>query len=125
MAHLGELLAELRQDSGMTQKELGQILCVSSGTISNYENNVHLPDAEKIITIADYFHITTDYLLGRTSSSISSDALQCMVTENKTISDVLNTFIKLPRDRQQALALIMSDMEINLMIDEYSKRGGR
>lgn len=125
MAHLGELLAELRQDSGMTQKELGQILCVSSGTISNYENNVHLPDAEKIIAIADYFHITTDYLLGRTSSSISSDALQCMVTENKTISDVLNTFIKLPRDRQQALALIMSDMEINLMIDEYSKRGGR
>ena len=38
MAHLGELIAELRQDKGLTQKELGDILCVSSGTISNYEN---------------------------------------------------------------------------------------
>lgn len=40
MAHLGELIAELRQDRGLTQKELGDILCVSSGTISNYENGV-------------------------------------------------------------------------------------
>lgn len=40
MAHLGELIAELRLDKGLTQKELGNILCVSSGTISNYENGV-------------------------------------------------------------------------------------
>lgn len=37
-AHLGELIAELRQDKGLTQKELGDILCVSSGTISNYKH---------------------------------------------------------------------------------------
>lgn len=124
MAHIGELLAELRQDKGMTQKELGQVLCVSPGTISNYENNIHLPDAEKLIALADFFHVTTDYLLGRTSSSVSSDMLQQSVTDSKTISDLLNTFIRLPHDRQQALALILSDLEINFMIDEYSKRGG-
>ena len=48
MAHLGELIAELRQDRGLTQKELGDILCVSSGTISNYENGVHLPDVDML-----------------------------------------------------------------------------
>ena len=69
MAHLGELIAELRQDRGLTQKELGDILCVSSGTISNYENGVHLPDVDKVIALANYFHVTTDYLLGRTSLS--------------------------------------------------------
>lgn len=62
MAHLGELIAELRQDRGLTQKELGDILCVSSGTISNYENGVHLPDVDKVIALANYFHVTTDYL---------------------------------------------------------------
>ena len=51
MAHLGELIAELRQDKGLTQKELGDILCVSSGTISNYENGVHLPDVDKVIAV--------------------------------------------------------------------------
>lgn len=60
MAHLGELIAELRQDKGLTQKELGDILCVSSGTISNYENGVHLPDVDKVIALANYFHVTTD-----------------------------------------------------------------
>lgn len=124
MAHLGELLAELRQDRGMTQKEIGQILSVSPGTVSNYETGVHLPDAEKLVLLADYFNVTTDYLLGRTSSSISSDQLQQRVADGKTISDIMSIFMRLPPDRQQALALIMTDLEIKFMIDEYSKRGG-
>lgn len=41
MATFGELLAELRQDKGLTQKQLGRVLSVSTGTISNYENGVH------------------------------------------------------------------------------------
>ena len=59
MAHIGELIAELRQDNGMTQRQLGEILSVTSGTISNYENGVHLPDIEKVIILADYFHVGT------------------------------------------------------------------
>ena len=48
MARFGELLAELRKDSGMTQKQLAERLHVSVGTVSNYENGVHLPDLEKL-----------------------------------------------------------------------------
>lgn len=65
MAKLGELPAELRQDKKMTQRELANKLHVSSGTISNYEKGVHFPDLERLINLADYFHVTTDYLLGR------------------------------------------------------------
>ena len=124
MSRLGELIAELRQDRGMTQNELAQMLCVSSGTISNYENGVHLPDIEKLAALADYFHVTTDYLLGRSTSSVPTDLLQQPVTQDKTVLDIINIFTRLPHDRQQALALIMSDLEINFMIDAYSKRGG-
>lgn len=53
MAHLGELIAELRQDRGLTQKELGDILCVSSGTISNYENGNSYPDLDMLVRISD------------------------------------------------------------------------
>ena len=42
MAHLGELLAELRQDRGLTQDQLAEIISVSPGTISNYEDGRHL-----------------------------------------------------------------------------------
>ena len=41
MAQFGDLLAELRQDKKLTQKQLAKIIYVSSGTICNYENNVH------------------------------------------------------------------------------------
>lgn len=124
MAHLGDILMELRQDAGMTQKELGNILHVSPGTISNYENGVHLPDIEKLIAFANYFNVTTDYLLCRTSVSISSDLLQHSFANKKTISEIINIMLRLPPDRQQALATVISDMEICLMITEYNKQGG-
>ena len=123
MAHLGELIAELRQDKGLTQKELGDILCVSSGTISNYENGVHLPDVDKVIAHANYFHVTTDYLLGRTSSNFPVELLQQAITNEKTLGDVMASFAKLPANRQAALSLIISDMEVRQMIDTYSKTG--
>lgn len=123
MAHLGELIAELRQDKGLTQKELGDILCVSSGTISNYENGVHLPDVDKVIALANYFHVTTDYLLGRTSSNLPVELLQQAITNEKTLGDVMASFAKLPANRQAALSLIISDMEVRQMIDTYSKTG--
>ena len=66
MSAFGELIAELRQDRGLTQKQLGKILSVSTGTISNYENGVHYPDLDKLVALADYFQVSTDYLLGRT-----------------------------------------------------------
>lgn len=123
MAHLGELIAELRQDRGLTQKELGDILCVSSGTISNYENGVHLPDVDKVIALANYFQVTTDYLLGRTSSNLPVELLQQAITNEKTLGDVMASFAKLPSNRQAALSLIISDMEVRQMIDTYSKTG--
>lgn len=123
MAHLGELIAELWQDRGLTQKELGDILCVSSGTISNYENGVHLPDVDKVIALANYFHVTTDYLLGRTSSNLPVELLQQAITNEKTLGDVMASFAKLPANRQAALSLIISDMEVRQMIDTYSKTG--
>lgn len=86
MAHFGELLAELRQDHGLTQDQLAEIISVSPGTISNYEHGRHLPDLDKLKMIADYFHVTTDYLLGRTSSSIPIDLLQKRLADGKTAS---------------------------------------
>ena len=55
MAQFNELLVELRQDRKMTQEDLAKVLFVTSGTISNYENGVHLPDIEKLISLADFF----------------------------------------------------------------------
>ena len=48
MARFGEILAELRQDRGLTQETLARVLFVTAGTISNYENSAHFPDIEGV-----------------------------------------------------------------------------
>ena len=65
MAEFGDILEELRKDKGMTQKDLSEIIYVTTGTISNYESGQYMPDLQKLITLADYFGVTLDYLTGR------------------------------------------------------------
>lgn len=62
----------LREELGLTQKELGAKLSVSSSTIGMYEVNKRIPDANMIEKIADFFQVSVDYLLGRTRNRNNS-----------------------------------------------------
>ena len=124
MAQLGKILAKLRQERRLTKEQLGQVLCVSAGTISNYEKDVHLPDADKLIMLADYFHVSTDYLLGRTRIRETQTDFQKKILENKMTFTAFNTFLNLPKDLQQSFAHILSSLELNVMIDQYRKKDG-
>ena len=124
MAQLGKILAKLRQERRLTKEQLGQVLCVSAGTISNYEKDVHLPDADKLIILADYFHVSTDYLLGRTRIQETQTDFQKKILENKMTFTAFNTFLNLPKDLQQSFAHILSSLELNVMIDQYRKKDG-
>lgn len=64
MTYFGELLKHLRIQSGLTQKQLAEKLCVSTSVISYYEQSVCAPSAEMLVKIANGFHVTTDHLLG-------------------------------------------------------------
>lgn len=122
MTSFGELLSELRLDHKMTQQDLAGVLHVSVGTISNYEKGVHFPDIEKLINIADFFHVTTDYLLGRCQSNISPDAFAEVVSQGKTVGEVIETLRQLPTDRKDAVLLVMGDLEFCATVNRYSKR---
>ena len=62
------ILGQLRKKNGMTQRELAKSLSVHITSIKNWENGSCLPDAKNVCLIADLFHVTTDYLLGRTQN---------------------------------------------------------
>lgn len=54
----------LRKEKGMSQKELADILHVAQNTISQWENGTRPMDAVTVLTVSDYFGVSTDYLLG-------------------------------------------------------------
>ena len=58
MRSFGEILTSLREERGIYQKELAAILKVSVGTVSNYENNIHFPDQDALLQLADYFGVS-------------------------------------------------------------------
>ena len=61
----GQRLKLLRKEAGKTQKQIGELLGVTERHYRLCEaGKVDLPSS-KIILLADYFGVTTDYLLGR------------------------------------------------------------
>ena len=91
----GELLVKLRTEKKIFQKELASYLNVSIGTISNYENGIHTPDLATLCRLADYFNVSTDYLLGRTEFAYDLSFLNKRIAVNYTISDIANTTLEL------------------------------
>lgn len=64
MVDFGTKLKELRQQAGLTQKQLADRLWLSKATVSYYEQSLRYPSPEILVKLAGVFHVTTDYLLG-------------------------------------------------------------
>ncbi len=93
MADLCDILSELRKDRHLSQREMAAILHVSPGTISNYETGKYAPSYDTLIKLADFFDVTTDYLLGRTASSFSIKKLEEEYIHGKSLSDIIDIML--------------------------------
>lgn len=65
MKTLGDSLRNAREVKNFTQKEVSKKTGINNKTISNYENDVSLPDPITLKTFADIYETSVDYLLGR------------------------------------------------------------
>ena len=60
---LGEKITGLRKKRGLSQEELAITLGVSRQAVSKWETEEAKPDTDKIVALAEYFEVTTDWLL--------------------------------------------------------------
>ncbi|MDE7247833.1 MAG: helix-turn-helix domain-containing protein [Lachnospiraceae bacterium] len=99
----GEFLAELRKEKGYLQKEVAAYLNVTVATISNYEKGVHTPDLNALSKLADFYDVSTDYLLQRTKYKASINTLNKPLSADYTISDLMNTTLELDHHNTKSL----------------------
>lgn len=87
MDTFGSKLKKLRTDKGKQQKEVAIDLDISSTGYSSYENDLRMPGIKMLIKIADYYNVSTDYLLGRVN--------KVNLDKNKLLNelDYLSTYI--------------------------------
>lgn len=59
-------IQDLRIDSDLSQKKIGEILHISQRSYSHYETGSRNIPIEMLIRLANYYDISVDYLVGRT-----------------------------------------------------------
>ncbi len=68
MSDIGKKIKELRIESGSTQLQLGAYVGCSGQVISNIERGYSNPSTQILNNIAEFFHVPSDYLLGKSKS---------------------------------------------------------
>lgn len=81
---LSNRLKELRNEKGVLQKDVAQYLKISTTAYGYYEQGKRSPDPETIDKLSDYYHVSTDYLLGK--SDIKESAEELLKDNRSTIA---------------------------------------
>lgn len=66
--NFGKTINELRKKKNVTQDEMAAELGVTAAAVSKWENGYTLPDILMLCSLADFFEVTTDELLGRVAN---------------------------------------------------------
>lgn len=90
-----ENLKRARENAGLTQTQAAQKIGVSDGTYKNYEQGKREPNGDKIVTIANAFGVTTDYLLGRPDAKEPADPIDKLMTVDEMEKDLLREWLSL------------------------------
>ncbi len=60
-----QIIKELREDNDLLQKEVAAILGIRCNVYQRYEYGERSLPIDKLVMLADYYHTSTDYILGR------------------------------------------------------------
>lgn len=65
---MGDKLRQLRQEKGLTLKNVAEQLGINLMTYAHYEHGDREPSIEMLKRLCDFYDVSADYLIGRTDS---------------------------------------------------------
>lgn len=88
-------IRDLREDADLRQSDVASATGIDQRTLSNYETGKTNPDSYAIIKLAEYFNVTTDYLLGVRESNYSDlDQIAQKIDEEIESLNEISDFLK-------------------------------
>lgn len=109
---IGDTLKRLRTKKGLTSEELCSKIGIKGGSYRNYERNDRKPDYDTLVKLADFYGVSTDYLLGRPTDQPPTDALERLFTEKSFSAleeELLRKYMELPHEARQAVVRFIND----------------
>ena len=102
---IAKTLINLREVNFLTQTDIAHHLHLSSSTISHYEKGITVPPTEIIFRLAEFYDVTTDYILGRCASKTNlNDTYALKLTNKITIGDAVEIMTKMNDAEREHLA---------------------
>lgn len=113
--NFAERLIQLRNERGLSRQQVADDLQISRASLEYYEKEKRAPDIEMLYKIADYFHTSADYLLGRTDCK-TTDADKKAVCDYLGLSESEIDDIRIITKSGKPLSLMLSDFCASLVI---------
>lgn len=98
----GDIFKELRLEKKMSQDKIAEELDVSQGLITKWESHQSTPAPEMLDYIADYFNVSTDYLIGRSK-------YRNIELNNSDLDNALFSKAKMLNDEQKKIVINVMD----------------
>lgn len=92
-------LKELRKAKNISQEQAANALGISVRAYQNYEYGQREPNIEMIFKLADFYNVTTDYLLGReTGEPEPTELVASRFNMSALEKEILDNYLALPED---------------------------
>lgn len=113
----GEKISKLRNKKGATVKDLAEALHTAESSIVAYEKNLKSPDIDTLSDLADYFEVTTDFLLGRSTNKVKNDINNELNLVLDDISHHIKHLTQLDREVINRLASVYLNSKEQISLD--------
>ncbi len=105
-------IKELRKNRGMNQEALAGFVGVSQQTISKIERNIDTMGIDLLMRIAEYFNVTTDYVLGLSNEKRNLFRENKMSSRLENYYDLVIEYEELDDHNQKVLMEIMRALKV-------------
>lgn len=103
MKQVNEMIRELREDRDLKQSDVAKVLGIVQQTYSNYETGLYDLPLRHLMVLSDYYHVSSDYILGNTAYNGTADSLNGNFTSTVSIGEFLSDAISLDKSNRHAL----------------------
>ena len=101
--YVNQILKDLREDNDLKQADIANILYITQQTYSNYENAKSEIPIIHLIKLADFYNVSTDFLLGRTNYKYNLDSLNKILIDDITYGEIFNKISLLSKPKLNSL----------------------
>lgn len=103
MKSIIDRLRELREDQDLSQTEIASVLGISQQHYSKYENGEHEIPLRHFVKLAEYYHVSADYLIGRCRLDEKTPMELYYVTKDCTCERMLKETLSLSESGRHAV----------------------